>query len=66
MTDWKPKNIFILTVYTPDNVLVYKCRTITRALEIISSLTGIRVINNITILETNDFTTLNGQEQTIL
>lgn len=66
MTDWKPKNIFILTVYTPDNVLVYKCWTITRALEIISSLTGIRVINNITILETNDFTTLNGQEQTIL
>lgn len=63
MTDWKPKNIFILTVYTPDNVLVYKCDTITRALEIISSLTGVRVINNITILETNDFTTLNGQEQ---
>lgn len=66
MTDWKPKNIFILTVYTTDNVLVYKCRTITRALEIISSLTGNRVINNITILGTNDFTTLNGQEQTIL
>lgn len=66
MTNWKPKNIYILTIYTPDNVLVYKCRTLTRALEIISGLTGMRVINNITILESHDFTTLNGQEHVIV
>lgn len=66
MMNQSNKNIFILTIYTPDNVLVYKCSTLTRALEIVSSLSGLRVINGLTILETNEFTTLNGQEHAIV